>query len=72
MAVITTMDHPVHGTKKDNAANLHLEDGETVIQVKANRCKSSSASTDVVKHLSFTTQKKTVPLPHTTLLQMVY
>ena len=49
---------PVHGTKKDNAANLHLEDGETVIQVTTNRCRSSSLSTDVVKYLSFTTQKK--------------
>ena len=54
----STFVAPVHGTKKDNAANLHLEDGETVIQIKANRCRSSSVSTDVVKHLSFTTQKK--------------
>ena len=54
----STFVAPVHGTEKDNVTNLHLEDGETVIQVKTNRCRSSSLSTDVVKHLSFTTQKK--------------
>ena len=54
----STFVAPVHGTKKDNAVNLHLKDGETVIQIKANRCRSLSVLTDVVKHLSFTTQKK--------------
>ena len=62
---------PVHGTKKDNAANLHLEDGETVIQVKANRCRSSSLSTDVVKYCHLQHRRKTAPLPHTTFLQVV-
>ena len=48
----------MHGTKTDNTASLQLEDGETVIRVKANKDRSSSGSTDVVKHLSITTQRK--------------